>query len=274
MSASAESALRPEARSLQRLQAWLLTAITAPGSDASSRSSLGPCEAFVRSTPGLGAAERVAIYAQGYLARLLECLRADHPALRALVGDALFERFVLGYLGSNPPRSYDLFELGAGLAGYLERTRPPDSSVTPEQRALLDLPAELARVERARLEALRAPGLEGAAPGPSISPYGLLLGSEGSVAVAPCLRLVETRHDVRGFMAAVDRGTQPEVPPTARTLLAISRVGFHPTLTALLDWQYAALKSCAAPRPLRDLAAELAAQRGETGGAMLAELAL
>ncbi|WP_426751081.1 putative DNA-binding domain-containing protein [Myxococcus sp. Y35] len=274
MTSFAETETRTGGPSLRELQTWFLTVITAPGFPARGHTASSRCEAFVRGARGLGAPERVAIYAQGYLARLQECLRADFPALRALVGEALFERFVVGYLWSSPPRSYDLFELGAGLAGYLERTRPPDSSVPEERRALLDLPADLARVERARLEALRAPGLEGTVTSPDISPYGLLLGTEVVVATAPCLRLVEARHDVRPFLAAVERGIQPEAPPPARTVLAVSRMDFRPTMAPLHDWQRVTLEGCATPRPLPQLAKELAVRVGETEGAMLAELTL
>jgi hypothetical protein len=259
-------------RSLRALQEWLQAAIRAPGPERGS-ALLGQCEERVRSGPGLGAAERVALYARGYLARLQECLRADHPALRALVGDALFERFVVGYLWSNPPRGHDLFELGAGFADHLERTRPPDEAVPEARRALLALPVDLVRVERARLEALRAPGLEDAARAPAPGPHELLLGT-GGVTAAPCLRLTETRHDVRAFLAAVGRGEPPQAPPEKRTLLAVSRVDFRPTLTPLHEWQWAALACCDTPRPVSELAAVLAARRGESEGAVRADLAL
>jgi hypothetical protein len=273
----AESGARPPetapGHSLRALQDWLQAAIRAPGPERGS-GLLGGCEEHIRSGPGLGAAERVALYARGYLARLQECLRADHPALRALVGDALFERFVVGFLWSNPPRGHDLAELGTGFASYLERTRPPDGAVPEAHRALLDLPVDLVRVERARLEALRAPGLEDAARAPVPGPHELLLGTEVVVSAAPCLRITETRHDVRDFLAAMDRGEPPEPPPEERTLLAVSRVDFRPTLTPLHDWQREALACCDTPRPLSELAARLAALRGESEGAVRADLAL
>jgi hypothetical protein len=274
MASSAEPGAHVGAHSLRELQVWLQAAITAPGGPARGPAVLGRCEELIRSGLGVGAAERVALYAQGYLARLHECLRADHPALRALVGDALFERFVVGYLWSSPSRSYDLYELGAGFAAYLERTRPPAGAVPEERRALLELPVDLVRVERARLEALRAPGLEHEARGPGSGPYELLLGAEVVVATAPCLRLAETRHDVRAFLAAVERGEPPEAPPAERLLLAVSRVDFHLTMTPLRDWQRVALECCAMPRSLPELASTLAGRLGEAEGAVRADLAL
>src|SRR5262249_17047702 len=150
--------------------------------------------------------ERLSIYARAYLARLIDCLSADYPAVRALLGDALFERFATGYLWARPPRRYSLFELGKGFADHLEQTRPSDRAVPEDRRSLLRLPIDLARVERARLEAVRAPGLEREA-GDRAEPVGiaLLLGEGVRIAAAPCLRVVTLGHDVREFLSAVDR---------------------------------------------------------------------
>lgn len=274
MASLAENSAQAGSHSLRELQLWLQAAITAPGGPARGPAFLKHCEMYIRSAQGVGAAERVALYAQGYLARLMECMRADHPALRALVGDELFERFVVGYLWSNPSHGYDLGDLGAGFAAYLEKTRPPADFVPEERRALLELPIDLVRVERARLEALRAPGLEHEAAGGGANSYGLLLGAEVVVATAPCLRLVETGHDVRAFLAAVARGEPPEAPPAERMLLAVSRVDFHPSMTPLRDWQWVALECCATPRRLPELASMLAARFGEAEGAVLADLSL
>jgi len=261
---------------LADLQDFLRLATTTPGGLPAglrhARQRYG--EALpVRVPTGVDPRERLLIYARGYLARLLECMRADYPAVRALLGDPLFEHFATGYVQAHPPRHYSLFTLGSGFAAHLESTRPPDDAVPEERRALLELPIDLARVERARLEALRAPGLEHEAMSPAPF-HELLLGTGIVVALAPCLRLIESHHDVRAFLAAVDRGEPPAAPPAERMLLAISRVGFHPTMTPLSPWQWVALECCATPRPLSALAEALAIRLGEAEGAVLAALSL
>jgi hypothetical protein len=74
----------------------------------------------------------------------------------------------------------------------------------------------------------------------------------------------------------VDRGEPPEPPPAGRVLLALSRADFRPTLTALSDWQRAALECCDTPLPLPlpELALMLAARLGEAEGTVLADLSL
>ncbi|APR78628.1 Hypothetical protein A7982_03975 [Minicystis rosea] len=259
---------RDGALSLSALQDWLRLAVTTPGGLTAglrrARERYG--EARTICVPeGADAGERLSIYARGYVDRLLACLRADYPAVRALVGDALFDSFATGYFGTRPPQHHSLFMLGAGFADHLERTRPPDDVLPEEQRSLVRLPIDLARAERARIEALRAPGLpndEGACV------------DELRVVAAPCLRVVALGHDVRGFLSAVDRGEAPAVPEARPSLLAVSRVAYRLVLADLAPWQQRALASCGSPRSVVALAEEVAAASGEDRGAALADLLL
>jgi hypothetical protein len=266
------------ALSLSALQDWLRLAVTTPGGLTAglrrARERYGETRT-IRVPEGADAGERLSIYARGYLDRLLACLRADYPAVRALVGDALFDGFATGYFGARPPRHHSLFMLGAGFADHLERTRPPDDVLPEEQRSLLRLPIDLARAERARIEALRAPGLpndEGACV--DVTGFEPLLRGELCVVAAPCVRVVALGHDVRGFLSAVDRGEVPAVPEARPSLLAVSRVAYRLVLTDLAPWQQRALASCGSPRAVVALAEEVAAASGEEGSAALADLLL
>lgn len=266
------------ALSLSALEDWLRLVVTTPGGLPAglrrAHERYGAAQP-IRVKAGADAGERLAIHARGYLERLLACLRADYPALLALLGDALFERFVTGYLGSRPPRHYSLFRLGEGFADHLEQTRPPDGVVPEHRRSLLRLPIDLARAERARLEALRAPGLEDEErTNVDVTGVGPLLGGNPLVVVAPCLRIIELGHDVRGFLSAVDRGEAPSVPEARPSLLAVSRAAYRPVLTELAPWQRRALVCCGSPRPLVALAEEVAVASGEDRGAALADLLL
>ncbi len=108
----------------------------------------------MRGTPRLPAEARLRLYSRDYHLRLLDCLRASHPALRELLGAELFEAFALDYVQARPSRSYTLGQLGAGFVEHLERTRP-----TGEEWALLV--CELVRLERAVAEVYDGPGVEG-----------------------------------------------------------------------------------------------------------------
>lgn len=268
------SADRP--RGLAEIQDWLRRAVTAPGGvraalrDAAARHEDLP----VRVPPGVHPAERLAIYARGYLDRLLSCLRADYPATRALVGDEIFDGFAIEYLRARPPRHPSLFQLGDGFAAHLASTCPDEGAVAGDRRAWLRLPIELARLERARLEVIRAPGLEGDPAAASGAGLDALLGAErpGALVAAPCLRLVELDHDLRPFLAAVDRGEPPGPPPPRRLSLAISRVDYRITMTEIAAWQHAALIACRAPCSLAAVVDRVAPVHGADRGAALAAL--
>jgi hypothetical protein len=262
--------------SLAQLQSWLGLVATAPAGLGAglrlARERHG--EGLpVRVPAGVHPGERLAIYARGYLDRLLSCLRTDYPALRALLGASIFDAFALDYLRAHPPRHFSLFALGAGFAEHLERTCPPPDVVPHERRALLRLPVDLARVERARLEATRAPGCERAANREHVAAgFDLLLSEQLHICVTPCLRVVMLEHDVRPFLAAIDRGEVAAVPEPREMSLAVSRVNYRITWTEVCAWQRDALSSSRKPRPLLALARELGQAVGQEPGAMLAEL--
>ena len=88
---------------LSSLQDWMQTVITdadgviaAAASESARRHfDVDPAqiESIVTPSTSLSGAERLAIYSRSYHARLLECLRAQFPAVRHALGDELFEYF-------------------------------------------------------------------------------------------------------------------------------------------------------------------------------------
>ena len=75
----------PEQLPLARLQAWFLTAMTAPGG-AQRGMELAQQHHGLRQGEVLKNEGRLHIYADGYVQRLLECLQADFPVLRKTMG--------------------------------------------------------------------------------------------------------------------------------------------------------------------------------------------
>lgn len=293
---------------------WLRLAVTTPGGLPSglqaARERYGE-GVPLRHPPSGTVVDRLSIHARGYLWRLLGCLESDYPAVRALLGEAVFKQFSLAYLAACPPVHYSLFELGASFADHMQRTRPPDSAVPEGRRSFLDLPIDLARAERARLECSRAVGPEGAASGPGPrraahpsdppdegsghapeEPSMLeLLAGDREIETAGSVRLLSLSHDVRGFLAAVDsRGRTgalgggeggaplPKVP-ARKVLLAVSRVAYRPVLTELDPWQYDLLTRARKRATIAELAHGPAPDEGapisaDGGSATLADLAL
>ena len=96
-------------------------------------------------TPHRGTLEgRWTVYTTGYLARLVEALENDYPALRRLLGEGPFGSLVARFIRAVPPTSFDLGRSGERLAEFL--------ASDPLAEDLPFLP-DLARLEWALAEA-------------------------------------------------------------------------------------------------------------------------
>jgi hypothetical protein len=127
---------------------------------------------LVADGPVFPAARRLTVYHDAYRLRLVEALGEDFPLLRALLGEAGFQRLAQRYLAACPSRSHTLRDLGRGLAGFLGR-RPALRATAAFEWALLDAfdaadvptltAADLAAVPPQRFAHLRfalAPGVQ------------------------------------------------------------------------------------------------------------------
>lgn len=215
---------------LRDLQEWMLAAITADGETSTG------VEAVVRPSERLGAAQRLDLYRRSHARRLVEALRASHPALRHLLGDELFDAFALDYLRARPSRSYTLLRLGEGFADHLAATREDGG-------AWADLIIDVARVERAFLEVYDGPGCEGRELPPPP-------GSGAVVVPAPCLRLLRSSFPVGPYVRAVRAGEAPPPPAPAPSFLALCRRRYVVTFTELDERGHALLAALARGEPL------------------------
>ncbi len=226
---------------LPELQRWVLTVMTTPGGVdagiARAQALHGLSAAQVVAT-GYGPPPRLRldIYAQGYLLRLLECLRADFPTLRNTMGEGLFDLFARAYLLHHPSRSTTLFDLGAGFVPFLRSTRPAGYSEPG-----FDLALDLAALERARTESIRARGVEGESAA-QLDPLLLLGGAPLRVAVPESVRLLHLSYPLIPLLEAVARGeTQPPIPPARPTWIIIARSHYRVSMHELEPWQWALL---------------------------------
>ena len=81
-------------------------------------------QAQVLGTEQVGAAERLAIYADGYRLRLLEALDTDFPGLHALLGDTQFDALGRAYIVAHPSPYFSLRWYGDRLSEFLGTTEP------------------------------------------------------------------------------------------------------------------------------------------------------
>ncbi len=220
----------PNASDLSRVQRWMQAVITHPSgveagcaSDAArTEIEVDPLdlERIVTRSRSLPAVDRLAVYANAYYSRLLECLREEYPALVHTLGEELFDEFAVGYLEAHPSNSYTLHFLGSKFPQFLEETCPAG-----ENPRVADFMVDLAKLERLYSDIFDGPGNEGnelicverlsAVPPEELATARLV--------PAPDLHLIELRSPVHEYIRAVRRKQDPSLPEPAETLLAVHR---------------------------------------------------
>jgi hypothetical protein len=221
-----------EQLALADLQRWMVGALCRPDDTA----GVDVAE-VVAGSDARGAGWRLDLYRHGYRARLVECLRAMHPALRHALGDSVFDAFALDYIESWPSRSYTLFRLGKSFARHLAQTRPDDASWS-------DFVIDVVRFEQAFLRVYDGEGPEGH---PTVSAGGARdLAADGRgwvVTGAPGLWLFHSRYPVGEYVLAVRRGDHPELPAPRPTWAALVRRDYVVTLVPLDECRFAVLEA-------------------------------
>lgn len=259
---------------LHDVQRWLMTVMTAPGG-AGHGLTLAlhrfgfTADDLIRAGGVASPLRRLGVYADGYLQRLYDCLSADYPMLERVMGRDVFGFFARAYLWENPSGSTTLYDLGIGFPDFLARHLP--AGTDPDDSVAL-LPIELARLERARTEALRARGMEQAsAAKPAAHLLGLAPDPAMTWAVPPCVRLLALRLDLIPFWQAMEvNDAVPACPGIAPSYVAVSRVRYRVSMYALNGWQYATLCALRDGRPLA-AALDAMARTGVTPAQALAE---
>jgi hypothetical protein len=218
---------------LARLERWLQGEIVRPH-EGGRPPALG-ARAVVRPSATLAPKERVAIYSRMYFTRLHDCLAEDFPAVRALLGEARFERLARRYLARFPSRHYSLNALGRALPRFLA------GPVRIPRRALV---RDVARVEAAMAEVFDA---EDARP----------LGAADLAAVpasrweaarlrpVPGLRLLALDHPVNPLVTAARGGEPSPAVPRRRAFTAVYRKDFAVWRADLGEPAFAALGALA-----------------------------
>ena len=266
-------------QSLNLLEHWMKTVITERGNlgekldVASRRHGLSP-EDVVAETRDLSTHERLNVYTSGYVLRLLECMRADFPVLRSFVGDSVFDAFAKAYVITMPPVSHSLYDLGANFPRFLDETKPKHRTLDAGISTMLDLPPELARIERARVEVFRALGTEDDPPAAEpLSPFAVF-GEGPTLQATPCLRLLEMKFPLVDFLRSSDKGEPTDPPAPRASFVAMGRSNYRIYMEEISHLQFAFLRGCERPTSCYP-AVRVAALESKTDQAQaLAEIAV
>jgi hypothetical protein len=190
-------------------------------------------------SPELSARDRVGIYADMYLWRLVDALREDYPKVAALLGDERFYALAEAYVREHPSSHHDMGRMGAHLAAFLRSHADPARPDLADLAALEWARSEVffeAEVEPARKDALAA-----------LPPQKFL---HTRLRLTPALRVLSVEHDAAGLWRALEH--EEATPPAAQGshAIAVWRTGFQVFHTELTLDEATALEAVASGDPL------------------------
>ena len=167
----------------------------------------GPTPAGLVAWNGSDPARRFAVYRNNVMSSLLRALEDAFPVCVQLVGTDFFRAMAAGYVCAVPPRTPVLAEHGAGFAAFVEAFEPA---------AGVPYLADMARLERARLEAFHSADAEALSPRDFepwlAAPDGLM---RQRLAQHPSLRLLPASRCVLALWQAHD-ANDPDALATTR----------------------------------------------------------
>ncbi|MGC4089213.1 MAG: DNA-binding domain-containing protein [Polyangiaceae bacterium] len=227
---------------LAALQNWFLDACTAHTAPV--------VEAVLRPGPRLTASERLDIYREGYVHRLVECLVDDYPALQHALGEARFGELARAYVNAYPSRSPSLNYFGRHMADFCAAL----------EGSVHCFNAELARFEWSLVEVIHA---EASAPlGPE------RLGSiqehewqNARFTPSSALRWFRFAHPVNTFYQSFREGESALLPAPEASAVVVQRRGTAVWRVDLPLVRYELLERLLSGMPLGE-ALELAARDG------------
>ena len=213
-------------RQLNVVQQWFQAVIThpdgvGPGIEAQEAQEFIPIERteleqVVRRSHRLSADQRLAVYANAFYARLVECLGECFPVFRKAMGEEVFNGFAFEYLQRYPSTSYSLDHLGRNFGRFLDETRPRSKTSSDAFDAdWADFLIDLATLEWTVAEVFDGPGAEHSRPlGPDdLRNVPVEQFSQARLTTVVCFRLLKLRYPVNAYYTAV-RGAKDsaEIP--------------------------------------------------------------
>jgi hypothetical protein len=219
---------------LRETQEWLARTIMSrrPLDEVASEEEVA---SFVTASVRQTRLERLAVYHDGYRARLVECLADDYPAMKYAMGDDAFEALCHEYVAAHPSRSPSLNRFGRHMAAFAFG-RGGEHAAFLRDLAVLEWAIveriHAAPMEAIDLEALRALPIEQWA-GARFTPSG-------------AIDVLELDYPANRFFQAFKEGHAPAIPAPEATTTVVYRRGWavwrmdlapavHALLVALFD---------------------------------------
>ncbi len=204
---------------------------------------------IIKPNARLSSFERLEIYNRQYWFRVLDSFAEDFPGLRAVLGDAAFDRVARLYISQCPSRSYTLGALGSRLVTWL--------SANPSVIGGSRLALEMAKLEWAHIAAFEAAEY----PVPATAE-----GIEGRtrLKLQPYLHLFQFRYPVDDLLLAVRQAEKDgglslrrrqqllrDLAPS-RIFLAVHRVDFSAHYKRIDPAAFRLLRGIQRNMPLED----------------------
>lgn len=173
-------------------------------------------------TPELPAIERVAIYANMYLWRLVDALRETFPKLAGYLGDERFAALAEDYVLAHPSEHHDVGQVGRKLADFLRHHPHPERP---------DL-ADLAELEWARHQVFFESQAEPVGPDAlaGLDPESF---ARTRLVLTPALRVLILDHVAAPLWRQIEDGGPPDSPEPGPSAVAVWRRGFEVAHCAL-----------------------------------------
>lgn len=212
--------------SLKTTQTWVQHVITHPrGVDAAMNSQesrallgVGPddLEDVILPSKNLTARERIGIYSNMIVWRLIDCLIGDFPVVKKAVGDGRFEELIRAYLAFHPSKHYSLNYLGAKFSNFLA-----DESGEKNRHVL----SEIAQLEWALQEVFDAARAE------PLSRVQLMTvpqdqWPEMRIRFVPAFRLLAFTYPVNTYLQAVRDERKVRIPRPRASWVFVYRKNF------------------------------------------------
>ncbi len=195
-------------------------------------------------TEELPAADRVTIYRNMYLARLIDALRETFPNLARFLGEDRFAALGQAYLAEHPSEHHDAGRIGRRLAAFLREY--PD----PERPDL----ADLAELEWTRNEVFFAP--DAPVVGADVLAAVGVEGVGGArLRLTPSLNVVMMERDATPLWRRVEFGEPADPPAPGPAAVAVWRRDFEVFHCLLPLVEAAALRTAMAGEPLDSVCA-------------------
>jgi len=255
--------MRPALKSSpDQVQRWMQAVIMHPDGPVAGLESPTAREAIdivpgrlddvVCRSQSLTSLERLQIYSNAYLARLVECLRDEYPAMVHLLGTKTFDSFAVAYLHSYPSTSYTLANLSRSFPRFLCETQPNADPEGVAARGWMDFLIDLATVERTYSEVFDGPGLEGES---SLSPSDLAAMQPdewGQVRLLPnpSLRFLVLHFPAHEYVTKARQELDAELPGARETYLVVFRRNFIVRHTSVTAREHAILCALHSGNPL------------------------